>query len=113
MISYHGEVGTYCYEDSAYFEPNISGDEYLFISPTIKNIGNEEIAFFSSCRLYTTLIGDGEVINDWGTHCENEQPYSTNSGTIEFEEIRFNLDYLENGTYSLVLKPYLLLKFEL
>ena len=104
VISYHGEIGTYCYEDSAYFEPSISGDEYLFISPTIKNIGNEEITFFSSCRLYTTLIGDGEVINDWGTHCENEQPYSTNSGTIELEEIRFNLDYLENGTYSLVLE---------
>ena len=102
QVSYLGEVGTYCVDDTAYFEPTLSGDNYLFISPVVHNSGNEEITFFSSCMLFTTLVGDGEVVNDWGTHCENDKPYSTSSEIIEFEEMRFNLDYLEDGEYSLI-----------
>ena len=102
QVSYLGEVGTYCVDDTAYFEPTLSGDDYLVISPVVHNSGNEEITFFSSCMLFTTLVGDGEVVNDWGTHCENDKPYSTSSEIIEFEEMRFNLDYLEDGEYSLI-----------
>ena len=101
-VEYSGELGNYCLDSAAYIEPGLAGGDSLFISPNIHNVNNNEITFFSSCMLFTTLVGDGDVINDWGTHCENNQIYSTNADEIELDTRQFKVDYLENGEYSLI-----------
>ena len=101
-VEYSGELGNYCLDSAAYIEPGLAGGDSLFISPNIHNVNNNEITFFSSCMLFTTLVGDGDVINDWGTHCENNQIYSTNADEIELDTRQFKVDYLEDGEYSLI-----------
>ena len=102
QIVYTGESGNYCVDDEAYISSELMFSDALQINPIIHNEANNQIAFFTSCRLFTTLVVDGETINDWGSHCENNEPYSTNSQEIELGEQNLSIFDLEDGEYSLI-----------
>ena len=52
--------------------PELSGGR-CFVNPIIHNEATIKSPWFTSCRLFTTLVVDGETINDWGSHCENNR----------------------------------------
>ena len=104
QVNYLGEIGNYCLESAAYIEPTLAGGDNLIMSPVIHNVNNKEITFLSSCTLLTTLVGEGDIIDNWGTHCENASPYTTNSERIELTQENLDLNDLEDGEYSLIVE---------
>ena len=105
QIIYTGELGNYCVDESVYISSELVFENGLQIDPIIHNDANNPITLFSTCVLWTTLVGDGEVIKDWGPEiervCENE-PYTTNSQEIKLGERTIPITDLEDGEYSFI-----------